>query len=121
MKMLLVLALALGLAAALKAAAAETEKALELRPKAAIAASVATKHAPFMFAPGDEPDVDFITRQDPVEESPSACNAQRALCYDSRSGHIVYRPARNFMPDLPGLQRENISVKRDRIVFRYSF
>jgi hypothetical protein len=25
------------------------------------------------------------------------------------------------MPDLPGLQRENISVKRDRIVFRYSF
>ena len=25
------------------------------------------------------------------------------------------------MPDLPGLNRENISVKRDRIVFRYSF
>jgi hypothetical protein len=25
------------------------------------------------------------------------------------------------MPDIHGLQRENISVKRDRIVFRYSF
>jgi hypothetical protein len=25
------------------------------------------------------------------------------------------------MPDIPGLQRENISVKRDRIVLRYSF
>ena len=28
---------------------------------------------------------------------------------------------RQFMPDIPGLQRENISVKRDRIVLRYSF
>jgi len=25
------------------------------------------------------------------------------------------------MPDIPGLQRENISLKRDRIIFRYSF
>jgi len=25
------------------------------------------------------------------------------------------------MPDLPGLTRENITVKRDRIVFRYTW
>ena len=28
---------------------------------------------------------------------------------------------RNLMPELPGFTRENISVKRDRVVFRYSF
>jgi hypothetical protein len=43
------------------------------------------------------------------------------LCYDAGDRRLVYKPARNFMPDLPGLTRENISFRRDRIVFRYTF
>ena len=61
-------------------------------------------------------------REDPrLETSRSSCAGERSLCYDAQSGRIVYKPARAFMPDLPGLQRENISVKRDRIVLRYTF
>jgi hypothetical protein len=33
----------------------------------------------------------------------------------------VYKPARQYMPGLPGLQPESVSVKRDKIVFKYSF
>ena len=53
--------------------------------------------------------------------SRSACVGDRSLCYDQGSGRIVYKPARALMPGIPGMQRENISVKRDRIVLRYSF
>ena len=55
------------------------------------------------------------------QQSRSSCNSDRSLCYDAASGRIVYKPARALMPDIPGLTRENISVKRDRIVLRYSF
>ena len=43
-------------------------------------------------------------------------NRARAL-----EGFEVVETARGLMPDIPGLQRENISVKRDRVVLRYSF
>lgn len=55
------------------------------------------------------------------EPGRSSCSSDRSLCYDPASGRIVYKPARALMPDIPGLQRENISVKRDRIVLRYTF
>ncbi len=117
---LLVLALVVGLAAAPKAAAVETKPPLQLKPKIAL---VATPHnyAPFV-APADEPELDLLPHRDVrQDQSRSSCNSDRALCYDPNSGHIVYKPARQFMPDIPGLQRENISVKRDKVVLRYSF
>jgi hypothetical protein len=43
------------------------------------------------------------------------------LCYDSFENHIVYRPARQFMPEFHGLTAENISLRRHGIRFRYSF
>jgi hypothetical protein len=107
--------------------AAEGEKVLQLRPKEAIltsSAAVATmphQYAPFV-SPLGGPDLDLVPRRPERQEaSPSSCNGERSLCYDPTSGHVVYKPARQFMPELPGLQPENISVKRDRIVFRYSF
>ena len=120
------LALALAFAAAPSAEASEPSAApapLKLRPKAALSTGFAPHHAaaPFLH-PSSEPDLDLIPRADPrLEQSRSSCSGTNSLCYDPGSGRIVYKPARALMPDLPGLQRENISVKRDRITLRYSF
>lgn len=117
---LLLIALALGLAAAPKVAAVETKPPLQLRPKTALVAAAPHNYAPFV-APSAEPVLDLLPHDLRQDQSRSSCNSDRALCYDPNSGRIVYKPARALMPDLPGLQRENISVKRDKIVLRYSF
>jgi len=95
---------------------------LQLRPKAVMTTSVAPhNYAPFVN-PSTEPELDLIPRRDPRhQQSRSSCEGESSLCYDQVSGRIVYKPARQLMPEIPGLQRENISIKRDRIVLRYSF
>jgi hypothetical protein len=123
---LLILAVVLGIAAAPKTAAVESAPApLQLKPKSAIATSasaVSHNSAPFVAPLAGEPELDLLPRRDlRHDQSRSSCNSERAVCYDTATGRIEFRPARNLMPDLPGLQRETISVKRDRIVFRYSF
>jgi hypothetical protein len=118
---LFALALWMGMSVAPATASDTKAPALELRPKAAIAASAPHSYAPFV-SPAQEHSLELVPRRDPrQDQSRSSCNSDRALCYDQESGRIVYKPARQLMPDIPGLQRENISVKRDRIVFRYSF
>lgn len=123
---LLVVALALGTVAANPAGASDASPAkvpLQLRPKAAITVATPSRYqAPYLNPMVSEPDLDLLPREDARQQmSRSSCSGDRSLCYDPTSGRIVYKPARQLMPDLPGLQRENISVKRDRIVFRYSF
>ncbi|HET9652929.1 MAG TPA: hypothetical protein VFP36_12090 [Usitatibacter sp.] len=103
--------------------ATETEKALQLRPKSLMTTTAGMPHnyAPFV-TPSAEPKLGLAQpRHEARDVSRSSCKADQALCYDAASGHIVYKPARQFMPDLPGLTPENISLKRNRIVFRYSF
>ena len=119
---MIVIALALGLAGTPKGEAADAKSpALELKPKAALMAPAQSRQAPFT-APSGEPELELVPRRDARQEaSRSSCSGDRSLCYDPASGRIVYKPARAYMPDLPGLQPENISVKRDRIVLRYSF
>ena len=102
--------------------AADARPALELKPKAALMAAVPHGSPPFVAA-APEPELHLAaTQRDmPQAQSRSSCTADRDLCYDADSGHIVFKPVRQFMPGLPGMTPENISVKRDRIVFRYSF
>lgn len=100
--------------------------ALQLRPKAGLAAALPAAprgSAPFVFPAADDAQLSFTPQaRDPRRaRSRSSCDSDRVLCYDPDSGRIVYKPARALMPDIPGLTRENISVKRDRIVLRYSF
>ena len=126
---LLLLALALGIAALLPRMAACAEKALRLSSKEALAPAISSSstappsnvHPPFLPDADLEPVVDLLPHPESRRGSPSSCEGERDFCYDPTNGHIVYKPARELMPDLPGLKRENISVKRDRIVFRYSF
>ena len=114
------------------AAAAETEKSvqtLQLRPKAAMAPAIASMtpgqaaNAPFV-APSSSADPELVlgSRLETAQEATrSSCNGERSLCYDSISGRVVYKPARQLMPVFPGLRPENISIKRNQIVLRYSF
>lgn len=128
---LLVLALAGAILAATPkatAAAAPTTQdaavpsSLQLRPKAALPTPAKMhRFAPFV-APLDEPDPELLPRVDPRQESSHwSCTGETSLCYDPGTRRIIYKPARALMPDLPGLRRENISVRRDRITFKYSF
>lgn len=103
---------------------APARSTLQLRPKAALAAVAAPTHtsAPFVAPLVAERDLDLLPPRDlRLESSRSACSGQSSLCYDPHSGRIVYKPARALMPEIPGLQRENISVKRNRVTLRYSF
>ena len=119
---LLVLALALGVAAPPGEASESKSQALVLRPKSAIVSPQVHRHAPFLTPSMSDVELELLPRRDERQEAMrSSCSGARSLCYDPASGRIVYKPAREFMPDIPGLQRENISVKRDRIVLRYSF
>jgi hypothetical protein len=125
------LAMAIALSVSSPVEGAETKAAsqpLQLRPKAALAAvaspapSLAPKIAPFLANPAaSEPGLDLASPRSQAAQPKPGCSRAASLCYEADTGRIVFKPARQFMPDLPGLQRENISLKRDRIIFRYSF
>ena len=99
------------------------EPALRSQSQAAVAAAVTTAR------PADAP---FRAHRDPLPELTlreelatrgrrSSCEHATELCYDLAEGRVVYRPARAFMPAFEGLRAENISLRQDRIVFKYSF
>lgn len=127
MKLLLLLAFLAFVAAAPAASAEEATKTLELKAKAVLAKVFPHRNAPFVHPFAQEPDLDLDLALAPETQklrrqaSRASCENATTLCYDASSGRIVYRPARKLMPNFPGLRPENISVKRDRIVFRYSF
>jgi hypothetical protein len=119
---LLTLALAASIAAAPMAAlAADARPALELKPKAALMAAVPQGSGPFVAA-APEPELHFAApRAVAPQLSRSSCSADRDLCYDANSGHIVFKPVRQFMPGLPGMTAENVLVKKGRVLLHYSF
>jgi hypothetical protein len=102
--------------------AAEETNSLTLRSKNAIATAVPHRSAPYA-QPVGEPEREplFSQRDARHEQSRSSCESTRDLCYDNTSGRIVYKPARQFMPGIPGLQADSISLKRDKLVFKYTF
>ena len=99
------------------------EPVLRSQSQAAVAASLGAPRA--VEAP-------FRTRRDPMPELAlraelarsgrrSSCEHATELCYDLAEGRVVYRPARALMPAFEGLRAESVSVRQDRIVFKYSF
>lgn len=97
--------------------------ALQLRPKSIVESPPPLQRAPFQAQPG-EPVLEFVPpkEDDRMKASRSSCQRSgQSLCYDSGSGKIVYKKTREYMPDLPGMRAEHISLRRDRITFKYSF
>jgi hypothetical protein len=43
------------------------------------------------------------------------------VCYDYKDGRAVFKPARNLMPEIAGMRRESMTLKRDKITLNYSF
>lgn len=121
--LLLLLAIAVLFGPRLAAAEDGKQLNLQLKPKLLAPSAAAAAPAPFAVPQADDARALDLAASAPRREgSRSACGIDSAWCYDATDGgRIVYKPARRFMPQINGLTPENISVKRDRIVFRYSF
>ena len=50
-----------------------------------------------------------------------ACPREDACREGFDGGRLLYRGARRYMPAFEGLAAEGISIRRDRVVLRYSF
>lgn len=113
------------------AAAVQANEGVELSNKAKSSAasasgalSVKQADAPFRSGTFRDPMPELLLRNElDGRGGPSgACdNSTSALCYDMADRRVVYRPARQYMPKFDGLQAESVSLRRDRIVFKYSF
>jgi hypothetical protein len=59
---------------------------------------------------------------DPLyKEAPYSCKNDSVVCYDYRKRHSVVPMTKSLMPDVPGLKKEGVTVKRDKVAFNYSF
>ena len=78
--------------------------------------------APFTRG-GRDPIPEMLLREEQERRGPAASceSTATSLCYDLADRRIVYRQARQYMPKMDGLRAESISLRHDRIVFKYSF
>ena len=105
-------------------ATAGDEPSIHARSLASAAAgAVPAKQSDAPFRARHDPMPELILREELERRGPrGACEASATdLCYDLREARIVYRPARRYMPTVDGLRAESISLRHDRIVFKYSF
>jgi hypothetical protein len=125
------LVLAVGLLAALAAHAGGSEElsihAKSLASAGALSLTAAPPsriaEAPFVSARPRDVVPELLLHEEMEKRATGAgCDASATdLCYDLKEARIVYRPARAFMPGLPGMRAESISLRHDRIVLKYSF
>ena len=102
--------------------------ALEIEPtsrqKAIAAAVTPSASIPVSAAPGREIELPELRGSIGLNgrTASTTCSGDGTdLCYDYKERRLVYRPSRNWMPDISGLTPEHISVRRDTVVFKYSF
>ena len=98
---------------------AQEPLALKLKPKLATLSNAA---APFN-ADAAPVVANWGASANPEREAiPGSCTASsNTLCYDYKTGRAVYKPARQLMPEISGMRRESLTLKRDKITFNYSF
>lgn len=97
---------------------------LSMKPKAIAAAVPAKSGAAAPYAAGRDgwPDLAALQAVPPPAGYQSACDRSvHDLCYDAADGRLVYRGGRSYMPRIEGLKPESLSLRRNRVVFKYSF
>ena len=97
---------------------------LTLHSKALASAGSVVKHADAPFATGRDPLPALIRleeRENRLGPRGGCDYTSKDLCYDLADARIVYRPARNYMPSVPGLAADSVSLRHNRIVFKYTF
>lgn len=92
-----------------------------VKPKAIASEAAARLQAPFSAARENWPVSIAPGVAQPRGVRSECAHSERAVCYDAADGRIVYRPARSLMPRIGDLAPEGISLRRDRILLRYSF
>jgi hypothetical protein len=98
------------------------EPSLKMKALASAGAASAKQGvAPFTSSRDPLPQLMLLDEQE--QRAPSgACEfSANDLCYDLADRRVVYRPARQYMPTFQGLTAENVSLRRNRIVLKYSF
>lgn len=105
--------------------ATERGEDLSARSKVMAARAVpeAQAHTNAPFRASHDPIPGLLLREAGTALRPqAACEAHaRDLCYDATDGRIVYRPVRRWMPQVEGLTAESLSLRRNRLNFKYSF
>jgi hypothetical protein len=91
---------------------------LSSRSHAAALESAARMNLPAL---GRDPLVDHALRIERDEALARSGCRLHDVCYDAADGRVVYRGARRYMPSWHGVEAEGVSLKRDRLVLRYSF
>lgn len=105
---------------------------LSMKSRASASASAASassgassgrqNEAPFTYGRDPMPQLILLEAQERRLGPKGSCEfTARDLCYDIADGRIVYRPARQYMPTFNGLTPENVTLRSNRIVFKYSF
>ena len=96
---------------------------LSMKSKSMAAAPMPARNAEAPFRAARDPMPELLYRDELERRGPAGACQQNAtaLCYDLADGRIVYRPARKYMPQIDGFRAESISLRRDRIVLKYSF
>lgn len=117
---------AISLAALGLAAQANDGNESTLKSRAMASASASSRIAPPSQAPFAQvrdplPAMVLYDEQERRVSRGTCQHSAKDLCYDLADGRIVYRPIRQYMPRIDGLSAENISLRRDRVVIKYSF
>jgi hypothetical protein len=98
-----------------------------LKSKALASAAVVTQaprqnEAPFTSARDPLPQLLLMEEQDRRNVRGGTCEAAaRDICFDAADGRITYRGARKYMPQFEGLKPEAVSLRSNRLTFKYSF
>ena len=78
--------------------------------------------APFTSVRDPLPQLLLMDEQDRRSVRGGSCEAAATeLCFDAADGRITYRGARKYMPQFEGLTPEAVSVRNNRLTFKYSF
>jgi hypothetical protein len=106
--------------------AAQANDGMDLRSKSLMSAastSSATVEAPVRGARDPLPELLLRDEQERrMNGLAGSCDTTTtALCYDTTDRRVVYKGARQYMPQFAGLQAESVSVRHNRITLKYSF
>ena len=104
---------------------AQANDGLDLSAKKAVASAAVPVskqvEAPFVAARDPLPQLLMMEEQE-RHGAQGACDAAATtLCFDAADGRVVYRGARKFMPQISGLRAESVSLRSNRVIFKYSF
>ena len=101
---------------------AQESPAFNLKMKAAMQMSANVGTAPFRVEAAPRAPALRQSASASLEPMPGSCSLSGAtLCYDYRTGSSVFKPSRALMPEIRGMQRESVTLKRNKIAFNYSF